>query len=124
MKQIILFFLFSVISLGGYSQFNLQFNQVLTYTGKIVNTDSSATWVVPASKVWKIESMSNIINTCNSFVLNNFAIKNANYPTNGGYTENYYSPIWLKAGDAIKFRTSCSGTFIYYISIIEYNLIP
>jgi tRNA A58 N-methylase Trm61 len=42
------------------AQGNLQFNQVVTYTGTGSGSFSytSPTWTVPAGKVWKIESAS------------------------------------------------------------------
>lgn len=123
MKKILLSFLLVVISLIGFAQFNLQFNQVITYSGKIVENDSTIAWIVPANKVWKIESMTNLQNYCNaSFILNGIPIKNNIYGST--YVENYYSPIWLKAGDLIKYKVLCSTPLTYYLSIIEYNLIP
>lgn len=160
MKKLLSINLLVLISITCISQNNLQFNQVLTYTGILGSAangnayvyDSSGTWVVPTNKVWKIESISNFsnnvipvlaagtpedINANLSFILNDIPIKiRANYKSSwvtnsttaqpNQYTENYFSPIWLKAGDSIKFK----GKFYfklelsYYISIIEYNLVP
>ena len=132
MKQPLFIIFLAIISLVGYSQNNLQFNKVLTYAGQFTSgNDSSAAWVVPTNKVWKIESMTNFQTiglpnaTSMSFLLNNIPIKyHPDYTsTTTPYAENYFSPIWLKAGDVVKFKGT-GGYWSYYLSIIEYNLIP
>ncbi len=131
MKQFLFLIFLATISIVGYSQNNLQFNKVLTYAGQFASgNDSSTAWVVPTNKVWKIESMTNFqtIGLCSSgcsmsFILNNIAIKYHSEFSSIPYAENNYSPIWLKAGDIIKYKGT-GGYWSYYLSIIEYNLIP
>ena len=132
MKILILsFFLFP--SLFGFSQGNLQFNQLLTYqgildvfvsNGGICNFCSaeSPQWIVPANKIWKIESISSpsaTVSTCGTGVLlrNSISLKES------------IGVIYAKSGDVIKFtynNGSCNGygTYQYSISIIEFNIVP
>jgi hypothetical protein len=128
MKIFILSFFLVLCSLL-YSQGNLQFNQVLTYSQNfnLVGCGSNQcswtgpTYTVPAGKVWKIEyfvsgGQGDIVITLNSTV--NVA------STNG-------SPVWLKPTDLIQVKKLCgigascnlqSGSF--FISIIEFNVVP
>lgn len=116
------------------AQGNLQFNQVVTYTGTGSGSYSytSPTWTVPAGKVWKIESAS-------PSLANSAVTRKINVEAGGGWgtfalttASNETSinpfPIWLKAGDQVQLQASgncCSTTTFYYaISIIEFNIIP
>ena len=116
------------------AQGNLQFNQVVTYTGTGSGSFSytSPTWTVPAGKVWKIESASpSLANSAVTRKINveagggwgTFALTTASNET----TINPF-PIWLKAGDQVQLQASgncCSTTTFYYaISIIEFNIVP
>jgi hypothetical protein len=98
------------------SQSNLQFNQPITYSGFLGQGSSSPTWTVPAGKVWKVEHFSH-----DFLVVNNDRAGNGN--SNSG-------PLWLKAGDQIRYDlafygANCCGTSTnFLISIIEFNLIP
>ncbi len=135
MKHIYLLLVFFACS-QCFSQTNLEFNKVNTFTGTLNFTSNNSTvWTVPENKAWKIESMttnqqfiasSGTINMY--FELNGVKIKlfningNANYPL---MIENL-TPLWLKAGDSIQFtsNTNNAGTFTcnYYLSILEFNL--
>lgn len=95
---------------------NLQFNQVYSYSGYLFQGESGPSWVVPDGKVWKVEYF-----TQSFFVLNNARA--------GGGTANN-GPLWLKAGDSIRYDLNfwgancCGASSTYLISIIEFNLIP
>ncbi|MFM2037564.1 MAG: hypothetical protein RL432_503 [Bacteroidota bacterium] len=129
------FFLFAFFILGSLNaQGNLQFNQVVTYTGTGSGSFSysSPTWTVPAGKVWKVESASpNVANAPVTRAINinagsswgSFALMTASQET----TISPF-PIWLKAGDQIQLQAAgncCSTTsFSYAISILEFNVVP
>ncbi|MEY5133800.1 MAG: hypothetical protein RLZZ198_1804 [Bacteroidota bacterium] len=126
--------LFLIIATSVVAQGNLQFNQVVTYTGTGSGSFSytSPTWTVPVGKVWKIESASpNLGNTAVSRAVNinagaswgSFALTTSSQET----TINPF-PIWLKAGDLVQLQAAgncCSTTsFSYAISILEFNIVP
>jgi len=133
MKTIL--FIASLICLNlCFAQGNLQFNQVVTYTGTGSGSFSysSPSWTVPAGKVWKVESASpNVANAPVTRAINinagsswgNFALMTASQET----TISPF-PIWLKAGDQIQLQAAgncCSTTsFSYAISILEFNVVP
>lgn len=120
------------------AQGNLQFNQVLTYTGYIIAScpqawctasASSPIWVVPQNKVWKIEYKSRTDGGGARFYLNGVSMADVyeRYHGAGGASiaiDN--APVWLKANDEIHFEAS--GTYSvnhpFIISIIEYNIVP
>jgi len=124
----LLFFTFLLISLSFTAQGNLQFNQVVTLTGTTI-IDPFTLATVPAGKVWKIEHSSAaragspaIVN----YVCNNFSSPNSLPQSNwGSYKMQVNGPIWLKAGDSIKFSySSNSYPTDYFFSIIEFNVVP
>jgi hypothetical protein len=108
----------------GFSQGNLQFNQV-----KLVSTVET----VPIDKVWKVESVTYSsglpylgsssagagawvikINSINQIV------KSYNSQSNGGIGVSDSSfPIWLPAGSTLE-----ASTGVNFISVIEFNIIP
>jgi len=118
-----------------YAQGNLQFNQVLTFTGYMTGscsgnyctaTASSPIWVVPQNKVWKIEYKSRTDGGHTRFYLN--AVSMVDIWTSTAVDN---APLWLKANDEIYFQASATagggGTSVnhpYIISIIEYNIVP
>jgi hypothetical protein len=112
MKKILLLFTFLGTIFFSEAQGNLQFNQVLTYSGNSVN---SPIWTVPAGKVWKIESAVcfNYTGTT-TFRVNNFIVL---------YNNSNSQPIWLKAGDSCQMGAS-SASSSYFLSIVEFNVIP
>jgi hypothetical protein len=113
-----------------YSQGNLQFNQVINYSGVFNNGNtpcgpelsatckSSQIWTVPTSKVWKIES-----SNCLGSVSNNsgWAAYWLSLKING----NIQFPIWLSAGSTLQ-GAMLGGTVSssYFLSIVEFNIIP
>lgn len=112
----ILFFLFTVLTSKSFAQGNLQFNQVLTYSGSVYQGGTGPTWTVPAGKVWKVENF-----TYSFFVLNNDRADN---------TSSNNGPLWLKAGDQIRYDLAfygancCGASTTYRVSIIEFNIVP
>lgn len=128
MKKKLCISLLLFCSVSVFSQNNLQFGQVITYSGTLATTngagDSTATWTVPAGKTWKIESVSgNAYAYTNSFVyliLNGTRIFDL-----VSTTKPIYLPIWLKAGDAIRiaeYSTFNSYFVTYFISMVEFNI--
>lgn len=96
---------------------NLQFSQVLTLTGQVSGSNQvSLIGTVPEGKVWKIESL-NIINDNKYFEINGVDITSSNYIWPA------YFPIWLKSQDILSCR-SITGTQEYFVSIIEFTLVP
>ena len=89
---------------------NLQFSQVLTFTGSY-SSNNQWTQVVPDGKVWKIEfaQVSSILR------LNGKALL-----TNSNLNQNQF-PIWIKAGDVLSFGNNSDDL---NISIIEFTLVP
>jgi hypothetical protein len=111
----LLFIITINLTFSVFSQGNLQFNNVYTYSGFLNGGASSPAWTVPNGKIWKIDFF-----TIDWLVINNN--KAANSSNNGGV-------VWLKTGDQIYYSgpfygVCCGGTTNYMISIIEDNLIP
>lgn len=92
---------------------NLQFSQVLTFG--LTATTNTVVGVVPENKVWKIEFAH-----VESYYLevNNYAIVSK---TANGWNQ---FPIWLKAGDILSANGSTNSSASYFISIIEFNIVP
>ncbi|MCX8479668.1 MAG: hypothetical protein ORN56_07750 [Chitinophagales bacterium] len=140
MKRISLnfFFLIIIAFLGqkSFAQGNLQFNQVLTYSGalSIPNYGTSITsvqWTVPTSKVWKIEAKTRCAGPL-TLLINGIHYSDY-YPNgSGSYATAVIDPsvIWLKAGDIISYEyafpcRSANGCGAeYFISILEFNIVP
>jgi hypothetical protein len=109
-----------------FSQGNLQFNQVLTYGGTLnaglISTNngnyqySSPAYTVPSGKVWKIESVMSVNSI--HMIVNNLAVGNM------GSGQSPTFPLWLKAGDVLRFAYSSSSANTYFFSGIEFNIIP
>ena len=116
------------------AQGNLQFNQVLTFTGSIgvtANAVTSPIQTVPAGKVWKIEHVGGVASNQTSASVR-FGIQ-----VNSGISLTYWSngivdqnicPIWLKASDNLQFYYNNPGgtaqSCTYIISVVEFNIIP
>jgi hypothetical protein len=104
-----------------FSQGNLQFNQVITYTGTFQGSLSLGT--VPNGKVWKIEARSTDINQIYTFI-NGFRYDFI-YGSSAGLVMNN-QPMWLKTGDilSITSQPSCCINRDYFFSILEFNIVP
>jgi len=89
------------------AQGNLQFNQVLTYGGTLCASCNQPIGTVPAGKVWKIESKEGSTLTN----INGINLTLTNFP------------MWLKAGDAVIMNGN-SSTQVFFLSIIEFNIVP
>jgi hypothetical protein len=142
MKNLFLIILLSTLTLIIKAQGNLQFNQVLTYNGTLLPSGllTSPTYTCPAGKVWKIESKTRAPQTLSgfsgqsgwqgklSFYLNSAQLQDLYVGSSTSVLET--SPLWLKAGDNIYFEFTYTGIPIsncfalYYLSIIEYNIVP
>jgi hypothetical protein len=118
-KGITFLFLLSTLFIGvstkGFTQGNLQFNQVYSYSGFLSQGASSPVWTVPVGKVWKVDFF-----TTDWIVLNN---------NRGSNTNNNGGALWLRPGDLIYYSgpaygVCCGGNTHYLISIIEFNVIP
>ena len=96
-----------------FAQGNLQFNQVLTFEG-----GADQTWYKPSvNKVWKIESALITSGTCaNSLKVNNVK-------ASGAANNSTSFPIWINDEDSIQV-VPCPGPAQYFISVIEFNVIP
>ncbi len=112
-----IFILFFALLFSKADAQNLQFSQVLTYAGQIQTWDGgsnlSPTWVVPEGKVWKVES----------YAMSYLFVNNVNITSNTNQ-----GIIWLKAGDSIKYGSTTmsipSPGYSYFLSIIEFNVVP
>jgi hypothetical protein len=129
MKNLFLIIILSSLTLIGKAQGNLQFNQVLTYNGNLTlytNTNSPI-YTCPAGKVWKIESKTRTPLAVNAGTLSSYLNSTSLIDLYQGNTVDN-SPIWLKAGDDIYFSVynpaGYNITTSYYLSIIEYNIVP
>ena len=116
-----------LFSIATYAQVNLQFNQVLTFSGTLQWGSSTATlYTVPIGKTCKIEAMG-LSGYTNSTALNINNVMYVNYVQSGQAPAVVKETIWLKAGDQIKFTYSPSGytiqTHPYFLSMIEYNIV-
>lgn len=112
-----------LLVLGYYplmAQGNLQFNQVHTFGGQLLNSCyggnyfCSQEYTVPNNKVWKIEARTLPAGGGFQFLINELAVD--------GFSD---CVIWLKAGDVIKYRRS--NTIYqtdYFLSVIEFNIVP
>jgi hypothetical protein len=102
---------------------NLQFSQVLTFSGTTTgNNGISQLGTVPSGKVWKIVSISNLGNY-HSIQINNVSVTTG--IANASINTYLYLPIWLKDGDQIRHvNYSSSSNSDYFVSIIEFTIVP
>jgi hypothetical protein len=135
---------FILASTTSRAQGNLQFNQVITYTGSIQWSTAQAgqpffvngpQWTVPSGKVWKVEHKKKTPFQNLGFYLNGISVvdifRSSNvYGYSGVSIDN--SILWLKENDIINFAATAGngenngtgGTVEYVISILEFNVIP
>ena len=116
MKTITTFFFVLLFSTLGFSQGNLQFNQVLNLSFSA----GGANFAVPPGKVWKIETVS--LSSYSSYFSLSVAgqsvfLKN----THTGYGPVFESfPFWVAGGQNVFMSGLNSGV----ASIIEFNVVP
>lgn len=138
MKRFLVILFLIKCALNFSAQSNLEFSQVLYYSGNLVaysmSTVESPVWTVPENKVWKIENRSFTGLNSLQFIVNNVSQSNT-FLYNTGLQAGAWAatsvindnPFWLNAGGTIKFRLSLGGgssiASDYFISIIEYNII-
>lgn len=113
------------VATTSFGQGNLQFNQVISGTGVLATNGVSANQTVPTGKVWKIESINGWSNDHGSRL--GLTINTITVPVLG----NVQFPVWLKAGDVLKFTLLtnpgtgyATGPMNYIYSILEFNIIP
>ena len=101
---------FSFLLLFGtfFSQGNLQFNQVLTYSAVICSNCNQPIGPVPVGKVWKIE----------------FKEGGGCLNVNGMVLSLTQLPCWLKSGDVVALSGNYSSTQNVFVSIVEFNIVP
>jgi hypothetical protein len=113
------------------AQGNLQFNQVLTYSQQYASTYvsgthsySSSTYQVPTGKVWKVEKFVFVTTSGPNPYLK---VNNTSFVKD---TDVNAGPVWLKSGDQISVYSTWNNGISYtingnyFISIIEFNIIP
>jgi hypothetical protein len=108
-----IFVLFFALHFSNANAQNLQFSQVLTFG--LTATANTVVGVVPENKVWKIE-FAHVGSS--SLEVNNYSIVSK---TANGWNQ---FPIWLKAGDILSANGSTNLPPSYFISIIEFNIVP
>lgn len=127
-----------LFSMASFAQGNLQFNQVLTYTGTLTYSQFvSATYTVPTGKIWKIKYV-------NKLPYVTVTVSNGVQPQYCGFALNInskwlfgenFTEIFLKSNDTIKLgwtnQAPTSGgysapfaNFDFVISIVEFNIVP
>lgn len=127
------FFFFGILC----SQGNLQFSQVLTFTGTVNSYNSfvnSAINNVPAGKVWKIEHVGGSTNLMGNDTRYGITINNATTVCYWGNSAANFllqiqdiCPIWLKSGDNLSFYWSQYNggqSCDFVMSIVEFNVVP
>lgn len=114
MKRLIVIILLVSVCTIARSQ-NLQFSQVLFYSGEIgLSTQNGGSiYTVPIDKTWKIESLSVSQMNVMSFKINGTVFR----------TQNMTYPIWLKSGDTIQVFVDNPSQYSgqYFMSIIEFS---
>lgn len=118
------------------AQGNLQFNQVLTYSQQYASTTyvsgthsyASSSYQVPTGKVWKIEKFLYSATTGFSSHSTLLKVNNISFVKD---TDVNLGPVWLKSGDQFvvssRLENGSSSYPIngsYFISIIEFNIVP
>jgi hypothetical protein len=122
--------LFICFALQSFAQGNLQFNQVLTFTGSIQNGTNIILDTVPQGKVWRVEAIgigtpTNYVNlTINNKIYRNYFTTGNNYSASAAAIKEN---LWLKYEDVVGYRYDwcnyCSSSD-YVISIVEFNIVP
>ena len=126
--NLVLFIALFLLKLNDTTAQNLQFSQVLTFNGQGIGDIPIGT--VPAGKVWKVETWSN--NNEVSLLINGTLFNNhylAVWSNNNGnqmQLSSNLNPIWLKSADVLSFfaYNQWGQQRPYFISIIEFNIIP
>jgi hypothetical protein len=131
MKKIFATCLLLAVCYAGKAQNNLQFNQVVILRADSISNCSSGcadtilyrTFTVPANKVLKIESI--------NFIAGNYLLFLDGVPFSKvatGITNTF--PIWLPSGTySLYFATyipaaSSTGNYGFYMSALEFNVVP
>jgi hypothetical protein len=104
-----------------FSQGNLQFNQVITISGSFIGgpTTKIDLGTVPVGKVWKLEYYAASGTFAAGIFVNNIV-----------FVENKL--MWFKANDLLSMKGNCAScgtcascaSYSYFVSIVEFNIIP
>jgi len=134
MKSLLIFAFIFCLAFNTRAQYNLQLNQVKTYTGTLTSPQEERVLdTVPQGKVWKIEAIGLSGGPYYQFKINGKNYFNIWDPgVNAGSRAGgvIKEIIWLKAGDIITAKNSlgfgscpygCNQDYV--ISILEFNLI-
>ena len=111
-------FLLLAISATSFAQGNLQFNEVVSFSGTTYGAQTIQLDTVAVDKVIKVTSL-------NSTSTSNYVQIIINNITNGfGSSQTDLSfPIWLKEGDILGIQSTWNGNYNYHISGIEFNIV-
>lgn len=135
-QQILLFFYLVIINFHSHGQIaNLELSRVVTIDTTITCTGcgcvaSSAAWVVPSGKVWKVQFLSSAFDDSYRMYwrINGVSIAFHHDGSTGQSTGVFSSnSLWLKSGDSIEARMAlpsnfCGMTTGVFFSALEFNL--
>lgn len=121
-------FLF-VLLMSVTAQGNLQFNQVINGELTVLvdyTTTVMGTITVPAGKVWKIESTSQMYDSGTTVYSDGHPVFINNHLV--WQKNNYYAaeqlPLWLSAGTYTVKATGSDSALTFSYSAIEFNVVP
>ena len=109
-------FLLVAISATCFAQGNLQFNEIVSFSGTTNGTQTIQLDTVAVDKVIKVTSL-NSTSTYVQIMINNLT---HGY---GSSQTNVRLPIWLKEGDMLGIQSTWNGNYDYHISGIEFNIV-
>jgi len=99
---------------------NLQFSQVLTFSGYL-GSDQAAEFIVPEGKVWKIVSAENYYT---SYQVNGASAIRSIPGGSQDKVQNNVFPIWIKSNDVLTANGGGISGSSFFLSIIEFTLVP
>jgi hypothetical protein len=124
MKTLMLITFMAISLVQVHSQANLVFNQVKNTSGTWTSGQTINNIIVPTGKVLKIESAT----FGNSYFVTNASMLVGNHIVYSGQSfvgQVNMFPLWLSEGAyAITISSSNTGTILYSISGIEFNIVP
>ena len=109
-------FLLVAISATSFAQGNLQFNEVVSFSGTTYGTQIIQLDTVAVDKVIKVTSL----NSTDYYV--QIIINNITHAYGSSQTDERF-PIWLKEGDILGIQSTWNGNYNYHISGIEFNIV-
>ena len=109
-------FLLVAISATSFAQGNLQFNDVISFSGTTYGTQTIQLDTVAVDKVIKVTSL-NVTANYAQIIINNIT------NSYGSSLSDVNFPIWLKEGDILGIQSTWNGNYNYHISGIEFNIV-